>query len=130
MNRLKELRKERRLSQAEVAKILNITQSGYSLWELDKVSIDNRSLQKLANLYNVSIDYILGKSKTITEMTNDEVDLIEKYRKLNEIEQIKVKAYLQGIFDNKEEKTNAYKNFTNNSFNNAIINSKNNNINF
>ena len=130
MNRLKELRKERRLSQAEVAKILNITHSGYSLWELDKVSIDNRSLQKLANLYNVSIDYILGKSKTITEMTNDEVELIEKYRKLNEIEQIKVKAYLQGVFDNKEEKPNTYKNFTNNSFNNSIINSKNNNINF
>lgn len=117
MNRLKELRKERRLSQTDIAKMLNITQSGYSLWELDKVSIDNKSLQKLANLYNVSIDYILGKNQSITELTNDEIELIKKYRTFNELEQTKVKAYVQGIFDNKDTKNNTYKNYSNSSFN-------------
>ena len=117
MNRLKELRKSHRLSQAEIAKILNITQSGYSLWELEKVTIDNKSLQKLANLYNVSIDYILGKNQNLTELTNDEEELIKKYRMLNELEQTKVNAYMQGIFDNKENKSNTYKNYSNSSFN-------------
>lgn len=126
MNRLKELRKEHRLTQGEIAKILNITQSGYSLWELEKVKIDNRSLQKLAHLYNVSIDYILGENKTITEMTNDEVEIIEKFRLLNELEKTKVKAYIQGITDGKTISNSTYTSFNNNSFNN----SNNNKINF
>ena len=34
-------------------------------------------------------------------MTNDEINLIEQYRKLNENEQTKLKAYIQGLLDNR-----------------------------
>ncbi|MBO5102513.1 MAG: helix-turn-helix transcriptional regulator [Clostridia bacterium] len=57
--RLKELRKAKKLTQAEVANYVGITQSTYSYWESGKVKIDNFSIKKLAELFEVSIDYLL-----------------------------------------------------------------------
>lgn len=70
MNRLKEIRKSKGLNQTEVANMLGITQNAYSYWENDKVKIDNNSLKKLADFFNVSVDYLLGR---------DEKTLAEKY---------------------------------------------------
>ncbi len=65
MSKLKELRKQKRLTQSEVASYLGISQNTYSYWENDKVKIDNQSLIRLSKLYNTSVDYILGNnSKT------------------------------------------------------------------
>lgn len=60
MNRLRELRKSKRLTQAELASRLNITQSAYSLWETGKSQIASDSLNWLSSFYGVSVDYILG----------------------------------------------------------------------
>lgn len=68
MNRLKELRKSKRMTQAEVAKIVGIGQSGYSFWESGRSKIDNESLTKLANFYNVTVDYLLGEDATSTKL--------------------------------------------------------------
>lgn len=57
--RLKEARKAARMTQTEVAKILGVNQNTYSYWENEKTKIDNVSLAKLAEIYNVSIDYLL-----------------------------------------------------------------------
>jgi repressor LexA len=57
--RLKEARKAARMTQAEVAKILGVNQNTYSYWETGKTKIDNISLSKLAEIFNVSIDYLL-----------------------------------------------------------------------
>ena len=57
--RLKEARKATRMTQAEVAKILGVNQNTYSYWETGKTKIDNVSLSKLAEIFNVSIDYLL-----------------------------------------------------------------------
>lgn len=65
MNRLKELRKEKRLTQHEIADYLGITQNAYSYWENGKVKIDNKSLLKLSQLFKRSIDYILGNQSKI-----------------------------------------------------------------
>lgn len=61
MNNLKEARKKNNLTQAEVASIIGITQNAYSYWESGKVKMDNASLNKLANHYQVSVDYLLGR---------------------------------------------------------------------
>ena len=58
--RLKEARKAARMTQTEVAKILGVNQNTYSYWENEKTKIDNVSLAKLAEIYKVSIDYLLG----------------------------------------------------------------------
>ena len=60
MNRLKTLRLQRRLSQKEVANVLNISQQQYSRIEKEDVKINADNLIKLAKLYNTSIYYILG----------------------------------------------------------------------
>ncbi|MEG1965897.1 MAG: helix-turn-helix transcriptional regulator [Oscillospiraceae bacterium] len=60
MYRLKDLREDNDLNQTEIAKILNCTQACYSKWELGQRDIPISSLIKLAEFYNVTIDYLLG----------------------------------------------------------------------
>lgn len=62
MIRLKEARKAKGLTQVEVARVIGISQNGYSDWETGKNKVDNASLNKLAALYNVSVDYLLGNT--------------------------------------------------------------------
>lgn len=59
MNRLKEIREDRDLYQKDIAKFLNIDQSNYSKYELEKINIPVTILKKLALYYNTSIDYLL-----------------------------------------------------------------------
>lgn len=63
MNRLKEARKAKRLTQKEVSELIGIGQSGYSYWESGRTKIDNISLGKLAALFEVSVDYLLGNDE-------------------------------------------------------------------
>ena len=60
MNRIRDLREDRDLSQAEVAKVLKTTQQQYSKIEMGKSDISGEKLKLLAKFYNVSVDYILG----------------------------------------------------------------------
>ena len=61
-DRLKKLRKERALSQSQVAELLGIKQRNYSNYESGDVRIPIDSLITLARYYNVSTDYISGVS--------------------------------------------------------------------
>ena len=65
MLRLKDLREDRDLKQEEIAKMLNISQTNYSKYELGKINIPISSLKKLAEYYNTSIDYLLGLTSEI-----------------------------------------------------------------
>ena len=59
MNRLKELREDKDIFQKDIAKILNMSQTGYSQYETETNDIPTEVLKKLANFYNTSIDYLL-----------------------------------------------------------------------
>lgn len=59
MNRLRELREDNDLLQKDLAKILNITQRNYSYFETGKTMLTEDILKRIANYYNVSIDYLL-----------------------------------------------------------------------
>ena len=61
--KIKDLREDHDLSQKEVAKILNISQVAYSYYEIGKRNIPLDLLIKLADYYNVSLDYIVGRVK-------------------------------------------------------------------
>ncbi|MBO5274732.1 MAG: helix-turn-helix transcriptional regulator [Clostridia bacterium] len=58
--RIRDLREDRELSQAEIAKIIKTTQQHYSKMECGKADINGEKLKLLARFYNVSVDYILG----------------------------------------------------------------------
>lgn len=60
MNRLKDLRQDKDLFQKDIAKILDMSQTGYSQYETETNDIPTEILKKLALFYNTSIDYILG----------------------------------------------------------------------
>ncbi|SHH48780.1 helix-turn-helix domain-containing protein [Clostridium intestinale] len=60
--RLKELRSEKDILQKDVAKYLNITTSAYGFYEQGKRVPDIEIINKLADFFNVSTDYLLGKS--------------------------------------------------------------------
>ncbi len=60
MNRIKDLREDRDLSQAKIAKVIKTSQQQYSKIETGKSDISGEKLKLLAEFYNVSVDYILG----------------------------------------------------------------------
>ncbi len=63
--RLREARKKARLSQQQVADYIGISQNTYSYWENEKYNVDSESLRKLSELFNTSVDYLLGKDFSI-----------------------------------------------------------------
>ncbi len=60
--RLRDLREDRDLSQREVAKLLEMSQTGYSKYETGENDIPTSVLQRLADFYNVSVDYLPGRT--------------------------------------------------------------------
>ena len=60
---IRELRKEKNLSQTQLAKLLFLSQDTISLWERNKSLPDVNSLIKMTKIFNVSSDYILGIEK-------------------------------------------------------------------
>ncbi|WP_455167407.1 helix-turn-helix domain-containing protein [Streptococcus sp.] len=62
MNRLKELRKEKKLSQKEIAKEMSISEKTLSRWENGESQIKPEKAQQLADLFGVSVGYLLGYS--------------------------------------------------------------------
>lgn len=61
-NRLRDLREDKDLSQTELAKILDMSQTGYSKYETGENDVPTNILIKLADLYGTSVDYILGRT--------------------------------------------------------------------
>lgn len=59
-NRYKELRKRNHFTQTELAERIGMSQIGYSKYETGRCGTPSTILIKLARIYNVSIDYLLG----------------------------------------------------------------------
>ena len=66
MIRLSELRKEKGLSQKDFGKIIGAAQNTVSQWENGSREPDNETINRIANFFNVSIDYLLGNESTPT----------------------------------------------------------------
>lgn len=62
MNRLRELREDNDLYQKDIARILNMSQTGYSQYETETNDIPTDILKKLADYYHTSIDYLLYRT--------------------------------------------------------------------
>lgn len=60
MNRLKELRKEKNLTQQELADYMQVTRRGYQKWENGESQIKPDKAEKLTDFFGVSVGYLLG----------------------------------------------------------------------
>lgn len=70
--RIKQLRKEKELTQTELGKHLNVGKSTISQYETDTNMPDPEMILKIANFFNVSTDYLLGRSDKRKETLDDE----------------------------------------------------------
>lgn len=64
MTKLKELRKEHKLSMKELGKILGLSESTISLYEAGKREPDIKTLIKMADYFKVSVDVLIGRNET------------------------------------------------------------------
>ena len=98
MTILKELRKSRKLLQKDLARYLQVAESTYSYWEQGKFEPDTETLKKLADYFNVSVDYLLGRTenketvstenlfktkKAPESLSDDEQELLKQYNLLD-----------------------------------------------
>lgn len=72
LNRLAELRKSNGLSQQQFAKIFGVAQNTVSNWENGNRLVDTENLQKIADYFGVTTDYVLCRdSAPVSQPTTD-----------------------------------------------------------
>ncbi len=107
MNRIKELRNEKQINQDALSKLLGLEIAGVSKLETGRVPLKDEYILKLAEYFNVSTDYLLGKSnirnpeeiKNIAHANSggldteglDEEDLLELQKQVDYIKKLKEK---------------------------------------
>lgn len=89
MERIKELRERHELSQREFAKKLHVSQTAVSQWETRRTSPDYKTLIAMADFFEVSTDFILGRTpnkqflpdlKERVELNGEEKKVLQGYR--------------------------------------------------
>lgn len=105
MNRLKQLRTERALTQSEVARYLNITRQGYANYENEITNPAPPILIKLADFFECSVDYLIGRESELGTviinqgLSKSETELLQIYRKQTEQKQQFLLTFARGLND-------------------------------
>ena len=60
--RIRDLREDKDMSQKQIAEILGMSQTGYSKYETGENDIPTHVLIQLADFYQTSVDYLLGRT--------------------------------------------------------------------
>lgn len=102
INRLKELRLEKKLTQKEIAIKLNITQQTYSDYETGRTDPDIETLILIGDILETRIDYLLGREDdfgnvhvhgTAPQLTADEKELLDIFRSLRHEYKVQILEY-------------------------------------
>lgn len=75
--RLREIREHSEKTQTEVAKYLGVTRQAYNNYELGNRQLNPDMLDKLADYFNVTTDYLLGREEKTTLTTKDKKEITE-----------------------------------------------------
>lgn len=85
-DRLRQLRKQHKISQDALAKQLFVSQQSVAKWEKGKITPNPETIVKIANIFDVSTDYLLGHSDILKideeEPTQEEWDSLTDTQKL------------------------------------------------
>lgn len=105
--RLKELRMEKELTQIELGTKFNLGKTAISLYETNARFPDKDILEKMADFFKVSVDYLLGRTDIRSTSSSEEVDeefaaLYRGYQTLNETDKSILKATLDAIVNAKK----------------------------
>lgn len=94
-NKLKELRKNRHLTQEELGEIISVTQQNISKYENNEYEIPVDIMVKVSKFFNVSIEYLLGLTEIkrdiagqvlVNKVIDEYYDLIESFKFLNDMD--------------------------------------------
>jgi len=105
--RLKELRKEREISQQRLADAIGVSQQSINKYENHDIEPDIDTLQKFALFFDASIDYIVGLSdirerimpRGENDLNGEENRLVDDYRQLGEQEKQSIKLTMKCFLD-------------------------------
>ncbi|MBH7795668.1 helix-turn-helix domain-containing protein [Clostridioides difficile] len=98
--RLKELRKKKELTQAELSKLLNCSLSKIAMLETSKREPVKEDLLRISEFFNVSVDYLLGKTSIENYITTDEISkIIKSYESLPKEAQEHINIYIEFLVD-------------------------------
>lgn len=109
--RLKSCRKEKDLTQKQIAEKLKVVESCYANWEQGRSEPSIESLKELSKIFDVSIDYLVGNEKVPDENARDlklkmlfsTIGITEnKLQNLSSLDFQKLNAYVQGLIDSKK----------------------------
>lgn len=102
MKNLIELRKIFSLKQSEVAQQIGVSKQAYGLYETDKRQASYETLIKLADFFNVSVDYLLGREeKEKTPVFQRKTEIQAYFDELTPYEQGEVIGYIKRMLYNK-----------------------------
>lgn len=80
MNRIKELRQQRGMKQADLARQLNVTHVSVSRYETGDRSLDAPTICALCDIFGCTADYLLGRSsRPAPALTEEEAQLLASY---------------------------------------------------
>lgn len=77
MNKIAELRKKANITQERFSQIIGVARSTLAMYEIDKSEPDLNTLQKIADYFGVTIDYLLGREQPVEKQ---EISVPEKYK--------------------------------------------------
>ena len=103
--RIKQLRTERKLRQADVARILNVTPEAYSMWENGVRQMSLSNLVVLARFYGVTLEYLVGISSerwTEGSLSSEEESLLVWYKQLDDADKGLIAAMARNLAANKK----------------------------
>lgn len=76
-NNIKELRKSKRMTQKDLAEVMNVSQQTIGAWETERAVPGADTLNELADYFNVTTDYLLGRPEEKKEKDSNSVDLAD-----------------------------------------------------
>lgn len=107
MNRLRELREEKGISQTDLSKLWNAAPSSISSWESGTRQMDYETLIKVADFYGTSVDYIIGRNDANIPQSHKERKIIKIFRELPDSHKdfmCEFSDLLKGLFESQKQK--------------------------
>lgn len=114
-DKLKQLRLSRHITQNDIASQLHINRGTYAHYEINKRQPDYETLKLLADYFEVSVDYLLGKSESLqketTSTNTEDMDnsLLQKILSLSPQSRERAEEYLDMLKALEEKKANENK---------------------
>lgn len=107
-HRIRDLREDKDLTQDALCKLLYMHKTTYTNYEQGKHTVPLDFAVSLADFYNVSIDYIAGrtnfpKGAGTANLSDDEIELLEKFARLSERNKGRVEQFVEQIYEKQEE---------------------------